>query len=362
MIHVNHIFALEFRDADGRVLGQSPVTANWEPAVEWARFEAMRRSRLEHWPVLAAADTEILPTVHGGAPSAEGFRVIINTKQLGRLKSEFPLAWFREIAQAYSANLVKEGKLNSGETFLYRLLAFEQSEVPRKALPAFAVDELPALRTVVPVDLGALAARSVPVGESQPAEFPVFIPGELLDQAAQQTLAAESNETGGVLLGSLLHDELAAEVGLAVSALVPALHTDAKCESLTFTPETWSAVDAAISLRDRGTEILCGWAHSHPSRYWCLECPAERRRLCPLQKKGFLSAYDLTLHATMFPKPFHLALLTTNAQDGLHHTLFGWWRGQVRQRGFFQINESCADLVKMSNSISTRLFPSNAKP
>jgi hypothetical protein len=92
-------------------------------------------------------------------------------------------------------------------------------------------------------------------------------------------------------------------------------------------------VQAAIDLRRAG-EMMLGWWHSHPSFAFCnAECPAERRRVCALQKP-FLSNDDLVLHRTIFPKAYHIALLANNADAGLEFTLFGWSSGTVRARGF----------------------------
>ena len=148
-----------------------------------------------------------------------------------------------------------------------------------------------------------------------------------------------------MLLGHLLVDEQKPEVAVLVTAQIPAAHTEAKCESLVFTAETWAAVASARALRKRKAEILCGWWHSHPSKYWCVkECPEERRRQCPLRQQSFLSAHDITLHETVFPKPFNLALLITNAEAGIQHALYGWQRGQVGRRGFSLLRDPGEDL------------------
>lgn len=344
MIHFSHLFALEFRDLEGRSLGQRTVTPNWEPAAEWARFEAMRRAPIDQWPAWAGAEIEILPVYNGGAPYTEGFRAVVAVDPAHPVSSDFPLTWFKRMVDGLSAELVKEGKLTNGERFTYKLLAFEN----RRAAPAksagFKVEETPTPPPALPAGLAELTAQSVPDGVIQDSEVPVYIPERILSEAVEQAEAAAANETGGVLLGHLLQDAQGPEAAVLVTAQVPAQHTEAKCESLVFTAETWTAVGSALALRKRDKEMMVGWWHSHPSKYWCRECPEERRRQCPLKQQSFLSAHDIALHETVFPNPYNLALLITNAEEGLHHALFGWHRGQVAKRGFFVLRESPEDV------------------
>ncbi|MEY2409101.1 MAG: hypothetical protein QOF48_1771, partial [Verrucomicrobiota bacterium] len=106
---------------------------------------------------------------------------------------------------------------------------------------------------------------------------------------------------------------------------------------LTFTPKTWAAARDTLALREQG-EIMLGWWHSHPGKYWqrtsCAKCPPERRRVCPIAR-NFFSSHDENLHETIFPKAYNVALVVTNTEEGLRQALYGWRDGRVQPRGFF---------------------------
>lgn len=340
MIQLHHQFALEMFDENGSSLGQKPVQPNWEPAAEWARFVAMRQAPLTWWPALAEADVEILPLNAGEAPYAEGFRATLSVEPPGPISSDFPLSWFKRMARACGEALVKDGKLSPGASCGFKLLAFESSRRPKPETPNFKVEESAVPPPHLPFDLGQLKETGITDAPVREADFPVFIPEHVLREAIQATEVAGACETGGILIGYLLVDEQGPGVAVLVTAQVPAPHTEAKCESLVFTAETWAAVTRVLHLRQRNGEMILGWWHSHPSQYWCTKCPEERRRECPVQRGSFLSAHDLALHETVFPQAFHLALLITNAVTGLQHDLFGWRRGEVVWRGFSLLRES----------------------
>ena len=153
------------------------------------------------------------------------------------------------------------------------------------------------------------------------------------------TLEAGSAETGGILIGHLYKDASLPEIAVVVTAQIPARHTVSKTTKLTFTAETWTAVQAALDLRRSG-EKMVGWFHSHPSFAFCNpECPPERRATCALQKP-FLSGDDLLLHRAVFAKAWQVALLCNNADAGLEFALFGWRHGLVQRRGFTLLGDS----------------------
>jgi hypothetical protein len=253
--------------------------------------------------------------------------------------ADFSLAWFKRMAGAVSAKWVTEGKLAEGDEFQYKLLAFERAPEASPKAPAFSVDETPEPPAAVEFDIKGLIGGSEAQGNMNPGDTPVFIPRNILEEVIQQGEAAEACETGGVLLGHLLRDSRGPELGVLITAQIPAQHTEAKCESLVFTERTWAAVDAAIALRARADEMICGWHHVHPSKYWCAKCPPESQLRCPLKQQDFLSSDDLALHETVFPRPFHVALLLTNADKGPRTSLFGWRQGHVAQRGFYRLEE-----------------------
>ena len=153
------------------------------------------------------------------------------------------------------------------------------------------------------------------------------------------TRQAEANEIGGILIGQLCEDGEQRRLFLEVTALIMAKHTLQETTKITFTPETWAALDAAIKLR-RSDEQMVGWFHSHPAKYWCSPtCSPEARRNCPLGR-NFFSGEDRMLHRTVFSAAHCVALVATNTDDGLRYALFGWQQGIIAQRGFHVLNST----------------------
>jgi hypothetical protein len=150
-------------------------------------------------------------------------------------------------------------------------------------------------------------------------------------------------ETGGVLVGRLRRDggphAAPAALFVEITAQVPAPHTQAQSTKLTFTAETWAAVQAAITLRRQG-ELMLGWWHFHPDFCRLRRCPAERRAGCA-GASPFFSAEDVHLHATCFPSAYHVALLVSDSTpDGMSWSLFGWSQGMVTARSFHVLADS----------------------
>src|SRR5579872_1795200 len=144
MIRIEHDFVLEFSDSADRVVGRIPVTVNWGPAIECARFEAIRLSAVGVWPALARADAWVRPVFSGQAPYSDGFRVSFAVDSPQVSGSDFPLTWFKKIADAGAATLLKQNKLRADETFHYRLLAFEPVHASVEKSPLFSIEEVPA--------------------------------------------------------------------------------------------------------------------------------------------------------------------------------------------------------------------------
>jgi len=92
------------------------------------------------------------------------------------------------------------------------------------------------------------------------------------------------NEVGGFLIGFLAED------GLNVTHAVPAREAVGSAAQLTFPPEAWTAVLAAIEERNQG-ERLVGWYHSHPGH------------------GIFLSAYDEFIQSQFFPEEGQIAIV-----------------------------------------------------
>jgi hypothetical protein len=329
MIHSAHRFALLLEKADGAALGQLPLNPNWEPAFECSVFAAQRAGCRA-----VPSDARVEPVADAalGLPYAAGFRIVLDG--LAGTPA-FPISFFAREARRVAASLVAGGKLKEGDRYQYRLLAFAHAGPAAPERPvAFDVGELDQPLPVRDGSLDPLLAASVAVDENGDALAPAFIPASVIEETRALALAAGAKEVGGILVGRLVRDASLPEIALVVTAQIPARQALGEADKLTFTPETWAAVEQAIALR-RSDEIIGGWWHSHPARSWCAakNCPAEERRACVLQQ-GFFSADDVRLHENVFPKAFHVALVVTDADDACRHALFGWQEGTVRHRGY----------------------------
>jgi proteasome lid subunit RPN8/RPN11 len=189
---------------------------------------------------------------------------------------------------------------------------------------------------------GFVSAASFAGAGAADGHVPVFLPRRVLEETLELSRAAGDFETGGVLVGRLRRDAGVPDVFVEVTAQIPAPHTRSRATKLTFTGETWAAVQAALELR-RQNEIMLGWWHFHPDFCRLRECPVERRKLCP-GASPFFSAEDVHLHATCFPKAYHVALLISDSTaDGIAWSLFGWSQGMVAARGFHVLEEKGDD-------------------
>jgi proteasome lid subunit RPN8/RPN11 len=320
---------LEVLSVDGRPLRRVPIDPDWEPAFETTRFDAMRRGHLP--PVLTANPGRIEPIWHGtlGAPYVSTFRAIIMTPS-GQTTAEIPTAYLRPHTRQASAELVNAGQLTQGDLVRYLVCAYPVEPEPIAA-GGYAVEDVAQALDLVDTPLRTLT-DCAQLSDRQPGnDMPVFIDQAVLDDALALSRAAGSVEVGGVLVGRLHRDPALPEIFIQVTALIPAPHTVAESAKVTFTAETWAAVDAAIALRRCG-EIKVGWFHLHPN--WCRNCPEEKRVACALAEP-FFSADDVHLHRVCFSRAYHVALLVSDTpRRGLVPTLYGWQRGMVAERGF----------------------------
>src|SRR5262245_21241186 len=269
-------YALEHYGRDGRLLGQTPVMPDFEPAREWAYFEAVRRGGRPLLTAPPAAPVVPVWSEELGPPHVSGIRV---------LESELDSAYFLELARSQAAAYLAKGELARGESYRYRVCAYaaEPEEDPRGPL-AFGVE---ALAEPIELDqraLTAVLADEEAVGEQAALDAPVFVADAVLREIGELADQAGELETGGVLVGRLSRDAAGPEVFAEVVAQIPARHAEARGTSFGFTPETWAAADAALALRG-GRELMLGWWHSHP--WFCKRCPEERRRACAFARPFF---------------------------------------------------------------------------
>ncbi len=358
MLSREHRFVALFYGADGSALVEAPLTVDWEPAREWARWSAVRRSSSAAGFVPDAERLSPIWSSKLGEPYLGGFRIALELNG-EELEVETPgTAYFEDAIERAVKELVAAERLPKGdESLRYLVAAYPGDESAPPASP-FTTRELPpalTLRDRSLAELEASAARSEPRGEAAAdGDHPVFLPETALDEARQLAREAGARETGGVLIGHLARDLERGELYCEITAQLPARHAQGELTRLTFGAETWTDVQAALTLRRRG-EILLGWWHSHPVAAWCKECAPEKRDACRL-RDGFLSAHDKALHRTVFARGFTLALVVSVVDDADPVlSLFGWRAGLLVPRGFRITGASGAGAIALTGGIAHAL-------
>jgi hypothetical protein len=335
-------YVLEMYRPGGELVHQVALTPDWEPAVAWTRLVGLRTHGV--WVAESEAEPRIEPLWHVAMrrPFVHGFRVLM--PHSSGFSADFVTArYFADIARETATGLLTTGRLAAGERVMYRTAAFEAFVDAKAARPLrFETAERVQPPVLKHADLTGLLSDAVLCGEPHADDVEVVIPGQTLQEAVALTKAAPATEIGGILIGHLHRDPSGGDLCVEVTAQIAARHTLGSAVKLTFTSETWTDVRRAIALRARG-ELMLGWWHSHCAREWCKACPTDRQALCPLAT-GFLSADDRTLHRTMFPSAFSLALVVTNAITGIESKLFGWRSGVLEPRGFRLVDGDASDL------------------
>ena len=333
---MRYSYAVQVVREDGTEVSQVPVRIDWEPAREWLRLKALERGLPPEEAFLL--DCGFSPTwdLERGQPFLGGFE---GAGLDGDPHETFPVGYFGELARGITKRLVAEGTLQKGDLIRCLPVAFpEEREADSGSGGRLGRIAPPRIE----IRTGSLRQLLNGNGEQkgQPvSELPVVIPERVFAEVAELTLAERAErETGGVLIGHLCRDSGEARLFLTVTAQIPARHTEASSAKLTFTPATWTEVQAALALRGRG-EIMVGWWHSHPVREWCKECPPEKRAQCALAQ-GFMSEDDRLLHRTVFPRAYSVALVVNDiGEGGPTFSLFGWKKGLIEGMEFHRREE-----------------------
>ena len=154
--------------------------------------------------------------------------------------------------------------------------------------------------------------------------------GELYDKAAivliregvlEELLAfSERNlrrERGGFLIGGIVDNDGPV---LEIRHFLPATQTREEVASLTFTHDTWAALNRSLDEEKYHGEKVLGWHHTHPGL------------------GIFLSAHDLFIHRHFFAQAWQIALVV----DPVRHELgfFHWRDGDVLGCGFVVVEGS----------------------
>jgi len=353
-------YVADARSESGDPLGQLPVDPDWEPAVQWAHFQAVRQGHLP--PLLRCSSACVEPVWHPehGQPRVDGVQVAFDRGDQddeGLLSFPIPQAYFRPAVELGSSVLVEEGKLHEGQRFLYEVSAFprprSRADEQRPDDRGFTIEEIDRPLPLESASLEATLqdARRINDPGWCDGDLPLFIPERVVAEAKELARQARDVESGGVLIGKLFRDTAGDELFSVVTAFIAAPHARAESTRLTFTADTWAAVSAAVDLRGQ-EEILLGWAHSHP--FWCRSCPEERRRDCPLLRP-FFSAHDVALHRAVFSGPFHIAMLLSDlGDDDLACDVFGWRYGMVAHRGYYLTGAATNDGDELQDAAPQR--------
>lgn len=326
-----HRYVIDVLGESGDAIGRITAQPDWRPALAWVQLEGIRQGRLD--PVATPAAGSVEPVWDAaGRPRVAAFRVTV-----GGVARELPRAYVRGLVERAQETLVRWDVLRPGMTFRWEVVAVEaaEPEVRRPCVPDLETVDVARPLPLVPGSLATFRAGGAAAGGAEPSgAIPVFVARDVLGAVLAAAAEARDVETGGVLVGRLRRDTASPELFVEVTAQLPAPHTRATATALTFTGDTWAALDAALAARG-SDEILVGWWHAHLD--WCRlrGCPLERRRGCDASRP-FFSREDLHFQAACFGAPWHLGLLASDAAitGGLTTTLFGWWQGMVVPRGF----------------------------
>jgi hypothetical protein len=333
MVTLPYRFALLLLRPDGSCIGTVSANRDWGPAQEWTRFHFQRRGEL---PLDGKGSAAILPLWEHtlGEPYCRGYQVEISRQGQPPVAADFPKTHFAELARAAASLFINRQQLREGESYSYLLVAHPVlEEAPRPG--GLSVTDASPCVPVGDASLAVLLARAAPALVYDGDDMPVFVSRQVLREAAERTAAERGRETGGILIGMLWRDAAAREIFAEITAQIPAEHTTGTEVKLTFTPQTWAAVDAALSLRRRGESYLGYW-HSHPVREWCngKECSPERQKSCPLAK-DFFSQDDETVMRAAFPRAYSVAIVANDtAFTDLTFSMFGNREGLLQSRGF----------------------------
>ena len=106
-----------------------------------------------------------------------------------------------------------------------------------------------------------LPQNILPVGERVLGDKKIYIAQKVYRQIHKFTEGKTENESGGILVGRFLEEF--GKTNIMIEGFVEARHCEATPQTLTFTHETWEAVDQEIEKKHKGKSIV-GWIHTHP--------------------------------------------------------------------------------------------------
>ena len=108
---------------------------------------------------------------------------------------------------------------------------------------------------------GALPQNILPVGERVQGSKNIYIAQKVYRQIHKFTEGKTENESGGILVGEFVEEF--GKQNILIEGFIEAKHCEATPQTLTFTHETWEAVDKEMEKKHQGKSIV-GWIHTHP--------------------------------------------------------------------------------------------------
>jgi proteasome lid subunit RPN8/RPN11 len=147
--------------------------------------------------------------------------------------------------------------------------------------------------------------RLTSVGQIHPNAATIQISKNLLGEIIDFSELDFERETGGFLLGEVTPG---GTPQVRIRHFLPATEARSQSARLTFTHESWSAMNRQAQQHFRD-DVVVGWQHTHPNM------------------GIFLSAYDLFIHRHFFREPWHIALVVDPVRQELG--FFQWRENEV---------------------------------
>lgn len=327
----------------------------WDHRSEAWHAAFLRRGYLEQ--PLADVLFDLLPRYRTGRVGPLAGFTLASTNPGGQsIRTEFTLDSVRQLAIESSHKLVAEGKLASGDTYSYELLAEPAADGGEAASPLGSgrvmvtptSGQLEYLRR--PLDPIAKGARYV--GPDEEGWSPVFYTEEAL--AKTERFARRGGnldpplETGCILIGTLCSCPERGELFVVVRDALEAQDAASQKFSLEYSGRTWKRMQSILSARRRQagmeTDRFVGQAHGHPflpgSDPPCELC-TQRPDLPCARTSCFVSQDDVRWHRAVFAhQPWALChIFGLNARKENVDTLFGQRDAQLAARGFHVIEQ-----------------------
>ncbi len=314
----------------------SRLDVDWERAVQWSGFQALRDGLTQILPN-GNEHVEIQPLWHEslGPPIVRGAHVVLSGDGFSSAV-EVSTEFFANSIRIAQQREIKRGVIASGESLIYQITAFAKQRASSTCNNTLSIESVEQCLKISDASVADYLNRCEPSGKLGD-DFPVFVVENVIAEAIEHLKTAGPLEVGGVLVGNFFRDRSTGNLFAEIAAQVFAHSAQSELTQLTFTPETWAEVEATIKLRGRDEQWL-GWWHTHPARAWCSRCPVENRKRCKLSGE-FFSSQDEVLHRAIFPQAYGLGLVISDSYaSGITWPMFGWRRGIIAQRGFYILN------------------------